>query len=135
MIPVPLITSAISGITGFFTKKQELKKAGVTAKSKLDMARLSGSQTIEMTDAEWESLSLNTQNGSWKDEYVTIIITAPLPLIITGSVLAALGFPSGALIVQGTLDAIESMKELGMDYGFLISAVVMAAIGLKVWRA
>ena len=135
MIPLPIIGTVISGITGFFTKKQELKGAVQSAKAKLEIAKVNGEQTIQMTDAEWESLSVQTQQGSWKDEYVTLIITAPFLLIILGSLCSALGFESGPLILQGALDGIQHLTALGMDYGFLINSVVLAAIGLKVWRA
>ena len=135
MIPLPIIGTVISGITGFFTKKQELKGAVQSAKAKLEIAKVNGDQTIKMTDSEWESLSVQTQQGSWKDEYVTLIITAPILLIIIGSLFSALGFDFGPQILSGALDGIRQLKELGMDYGFLINSVVLAAIGLKVWRA
>lgn len=134
-LSVPIISGAIDLIGGFFTKKQEIKQAKVTAKAKLDQARLTGQQTLEMTDAEWESLAVQTQNNSWKDEYITIIITLPIVGILGGSVMAALGFPTGELLTQGTLNGIKELKELGMDYGLILNAVVFAAVGLKLWRA
>ena len=135
MNPLTIFGSIVSGVTGFFTRKQEIKKATVTAKAKLDQARLNGEHTLEMTDAEWESLSVQTQNNSWKDEYITIIITVPIVFILIGSVMSALGMPSGEAVVNGSLEGITRLKELGMDYGLVLNAVVFAAVGLKLWRA
>ena len=45
-----------------------------------------------------------------------------------------LEMPEGVQIVTGTKQAIQDLVVLGMDYGFLIGAVTMAAVGLKVWR-
>ena len=135
MIPIPLIGSLISGVTGFFTKKQEIKAATKTAAAKLASVKEVGAQNLELTDAEWESLSVQTQQGSWKDEYVTLIITSPIVLILVGAVMAALGFTAGSQILTGTLNGITELKALGMDYGLLVNGVVFAAIGLKVWRA
>ena len=135
MIPIPIITSIISGVTGHFSKKQDIKSAGKSASVKLANLKESGAQNIKLTDAEWESLSVKTQQDSWKDEYVTIIITSPMVLIIIGSLFSGLGFESGGQILNGSLEGIKQLKELGMDYGFLINSVVLAAIGLKVWRS
>ena len=135
MIPIPIIGGIISGVSNFFGKKQEIKKASVTAKAKLEQARLEGKQTLEMTDAEWESLAVQTQNNSWKDEYITIVITLPIVFILLGSLLAALGVPGGKEAVQGALEGIKELNQLGMDYGLILNAVVFAAVGLKLWRA
>ena len=134
-IPIPIIGSIISGITGFFSKKQEIKKASITAKAKLETLKETGAQTLELTDAEWESLSVQTQNESWKDEYITLIITSPFITILVGSIGAALGFDWGTQIVSGTVEGLKQMTNLGMDYGIIINAVVFAAVGLKLWRA
>lgn len=132
-LPIPILGSIVSGITGFFTKKQDLKKAKVSAKAKLDHARLNGEHTLEMTDAEWESLAV--KQDSWKDEYITVIITSPFVTILSGSIAAALGYEWGPKVVQGTQDGLAAMVDLGMDYGVLIMAVTFAAVGLKLWRA
>ena len=135
MIPIPLITSVISGVSGFFGKKQDIKAAAKSAGAKLAQTKEAGYQNIQLTDAEWESLAVQTQQGSWKDEYVTIIITAPILMILVGSLSASLGFSNGSLVLEGALAGIVALKALGMDYGFLVNSVVLAAIGLKVWRA
>ena len=134
MIPITIISAGISAISGFFSKKQEIKQTAVTAQAKLAQAKLSGDQSITLTDAEWESLSLKTQEDSWKDEYITIVITSPIVTLMVGNIMAAFGMPEGVQIVDGTKQAIQDLVVLGMDYGFLIGAVTMAAVGLKVWR-
>ena len=135
MLPLTVISTAISGITGYFSKKQDGKAAVKSASAKLAQSKQDGYQSITLTDAEWESLAVQTQQESWKDEYVTIIITAPILMILLGSLSASLGFDHGPLVLQGALDGIVALKALGMDYGFLVNSVVLAAIGLKVWRA
>jgi hypothetical protein len=135
MNPLSLVSTVVGGITGFFTKKQEIKQAKVSARAKLDSLKEQGSQTLELTDAEWESLSIQTQQDSWKDEYITLIITSPFITILLGSIGAALGYEWGTEVVNGTVQGLQEMKSLGMDYGTIINAVVFAAVGLKLWRA
>ena len=134
-ISIPIIGNLIDAVSGYFQKKQEIKAASATAKVKLESQKISGQQSLELTDAEWEAISANTQNNSWKDEYVTIIITSPIVLILLGSVFAALGYSAGSEILKGTLSGISELKNLGMDFGLLMNAVVFAAVGLKLWRA
>jgi hypothetical protein len=135
MLPIPIIGSIISGVTGWFSKKQDIKKVGKVAEAKLAQAKQDGQQTVTMTDAEWESLSVKTQNDSWKDEYITLIITSPFITILGGSIAAAVGFSWGPQVVEGTVSGLKEMASLGMDYGTIINAVVFAAVGLKLWRA
>ena len=135
MIPLPIISTLISGVTGYFTKKQDNKAAIKSASAKLAQTVEGGRQELKLTDAEWESLAVQTQKDSWKDEYVTLIITAPILMILLGSLSASLGFDHGPLVLEGALAGIVALKALGMDYGFLVNSVVLAAIGLKVWRA
>lgn len=135
MIPLTIISSLVSGVTGYFTKKQDNKAATKSATAKLAQTKEGGRQKLKLTDAEWESLAVRATQDSWKDEYVTLIITAPILMILIGSLSASLGFEHGPLVLAGALSGIVALKELGMDYGFLVNSVVLAAIGLKVWRA
>jgi hypothetical protein len=129
---IPLIGPIISGVTSFFTKKQEIKKARVTAEGKLAMRKETGDQNIELVDAEWEALSIKSNDGSWKDEFVTVTILAPIPAILIGAVWNA--FTGNDKLLTGTLAGVEKLTALGLDWNMLTTAVVLAAIGLKVWR-
>lgn len=134
----PLITfipDIAKGIFGFFSKKQEIKKLAKSAQSKLEANKAAGELQLKLTDAEWDAIAVKGLDNSWKDEYVTIIMTIPIPLILIGSVMTALGFVSGAQIVAGAIDGIKELKELGMDYGLLLNMVVGAAIGIKMLRS
>ena len=130
---LPIIGPIISGISGIFEKREERKTVKATAEAKLAQAKLAGEEKITLTDAEWESISARGLAESWKDEYVTIIVTAPIVGILAGAVWAAI-FGDRALL-DGTLDGVRELKELGLDWNVLTTAVVFAAIGLKMWRA
>ena len=108
-----LLGPVIDGVSGHFKGKQEIKKAQITGAAKLAIKKETGDQTIELTDAEWESIAVKSTNDSWKDEYVTIIITLPIIGVIIGAVWNA----------------------FTLNWDTLTTAVVFAAIGLKVWRA
>lgn len=126
------ITSVVTSVVGIFQSKQERKKLAEKADAKLKQAKLTGENEITLTDAEWEAISARLQAGSWKDEYITIVITAPLVMLIIGSVLTV--FNDDPRLVTAGIESIKHFKEAGIDMGLMMEAVVLAAVGLKIWR-
>lgn len=127
-----IIAGVVKPITGLLGKKSDRKRARETAKGKLAAQKESGDQKIELTDAEWETVAQGLQPESWKDEYVTVSIVSLVNLIIIGGIASAFGYPQ---VLAGTVLAIEALVAAGVDLGWILNAVIMAAIGLKIWRA
>jgi hypothetical protein len=123
----------IGGVTGFFTRKQERKMAESTAKSKLVQSKEDNNAAINFTNAEWEIISKNAEGGTWKDEYVTIVITLPIVLILLGAILAA--FTGDNRLLDGVNTGIANLATLGLDMGELMYIVVLAAVGIKGWKS
>ena len=78
----------------------------------------------------WETAMGQSMSGSWKDEYVTIVVTWPILQMFIGNLVFA--FNEDARIM---LDNQKSLEDLGalMDtpYGQLMMVVVLAAVGIK----
>jgi len=127
------VPGVISSVVGVFTKKEQTKQLKATAETKLSHAKLNGATSITLSDSEWESIMASNMNGSWKDEYVTIVVTLPFPMLIAGGVLLA--FTGDDRLMIGTVDGISALTAAGVDVGFMMTAVITAAVGLKVWRA
>jgi len=115
-----------------YTANQERKSAKETGKQKLETIRATGDNTIKLTDAEWEQAAASTQNETWKDEYVTVVVTLPFLLIFIGSILLA--FTGNEALLSGTVNAIKALSTVNVDVGTMMTVVVYAAVGLKVWR-
>lgn len=126
------IASLIAPVASIFTKREERKKVKVEGDAKLALAKQNGDTKITLTDQEWEAVAASKQDSSWKDEYVTIVITSPIVLIIAGSVNYAL--TGNINLLNGAVLALDKLKEIGLDMGDLMEVVVYAAVGLKVWR-
>lgn len=122
----------IEPVAGVFLKRQERKILKNSANAKIELAKQSGDQELKLTDAEWENASLKTQEDSWKDEYVTVIITLWIPILLVGCIYGA--FTGDMSIVNGIKETLVIVKETGIDLGDLTKIVVFGAIGLKVWR-
>ena len=129
---VGFLKGLIGPVAGIFQKKQERKLAKESAKAKLLQSRQDGQQTLEMTDADWESVSTGLQDSTWKDEYVTVSVVSIFNLIVLGGIMSAYGHPE---LLEGVTLAIKALAEVGVELGMILTAVVFAAIGLKIWRA
>jgi hypothetical protein len=132
MDPISAISGAVKGVTDLFNKKTERKLANDAIKGKLAQAKINGDHEVTLKDAEWESLSVQGQGETWKDEYVTVLVTLPLVAILCGGVYFA--FSGDSRLLDGTIEALARLKELGVDMGELMYIVVIAAVGLKAWR-
>ena len=131
-----IISGAVEGlvkpITGLLGRRQERLAAREAVRGKIAVAAQEDEQEMLLTDAEWEVVSQGMSDKSWKDEFLTIVITAPFSLFIFGGILAAFGMPE---VLEGTAIGITALVNAGVDVGFLLQAVVLAGIGLKIWRA
>jgi len=74
-------------------------------------------------------LSKQAENGTWKDEYVTIVITSPFVLLFVASIWS--GVTGDSTFVGAVNLGIENLKNLGVDLGYLMGVVVLAAVGIK----
>jgi hypothetical protein len=131
MNPIAAVLGIFSGIKDYALKREERKALLESAKSKLAQTNVEGQQKQELTDAEWEVVAAAALDKSWKDEYVTVSVVSIFNLIVLGGLAAAWGHVQ---ILQGMAISINALEAAGVDVGFLLNAVVLSAIGLKVWR-
>jgi len=126
------IAEGIKAVGGFFNKREERKINRDNGINKLQQIKQTGATDITLSDAEAEAIMAQGLNGTWKDEYVTILITAPYALLIAGAVY--LVFSGDSRLLDGALQSIKGLESVGVDIGFLMEAVVLGALGLKIWR-
>ena len=123
----------IDGVLGFFKARAERKQTRELVEAKIKAAKVNNERAIELKDAEWESLAVSGLADTWKDEYLTVIITSPILLIILGGVVYA--FTGSEALLDGTDRALSRLVDLGIDMGNLMLIVTLAGVGLKMWRA
>lgn len=117
-----LVSGVISPVTGYFSKKNENK-------TRIKLTQIERLKNSDDAVAEWEAINAENNNNTWKDEYVTIVITLPIPTLFFSVVYSTYtGEPEAAIAVQ---EGIKALKELIPDYGNLLAAVCLAAIGIK----
>lgn len=115
----------VSPITRLFTVRNDNK----TKIKRQQIQRLMNSDDKE---AEWEAIQAEGGNSSWKDEYITVIISFPVPVIFIAVFFSVVfGDP---VYAQGAKAGVDAIKELLPNYEDLLMAVCLAAIGIKALR-
>ena len=117
-----LASVLVSPITNHFTTKNNNK----TKVKQQQIQRLMNSDDKE---AEWESIQAESGNNSWKDEWITLIITLPIPVIFIAVILSVL--LNDPAIAEAAKAGVTAIKELVPNYAELLYIVCLAAIGIK----
>lgn len=132
------LSSVINAVSSYVSHQQSQKAQEVEAQTKLQLAKLSGDKEVTLTDQQWEAIVATKQDTSWKDEYVTILITSPIALILIGALVAIYSQTVDGVADTRLLDsvslALTKLKDVGVEMGYLMNATVLAALGLKIWR-
>lgn len=124
-----LFGSVAKPISSAYKSRQDRKQALESGKNKLAMAAQDSSYKLDLKSAEWEALSKQNEKESWKDEYVTIIITSPFVLLFVASIVS--GYTGDMRYVDSVNMGIQSLKGLDVDLGKLLEIVVLAAVSIK----
>jgi hypothetical protein len=110
----------IAPIAGVFNSWQENKARKNELEQTLHMKKIEGVQQMGIAEIQLQTQKQEDLKGSWKDEYVTIIITIPSILCFV---------PGGAPIVTAGFEALSTTPEW---YQYLFVAVVTAAAGIPI---
>lgn len=120
--PLNLIGSLVSPVTDYLAKRDENKTQVINKK-------LERIQNAEDAAAAWELVQAENTGSSWKDEYITIIITAPIVTVFLAVLWSV--YTGDVTAVKAAKEALTAVKELVPSYDDLLYIVVLAALGIK----
>jgi len=116
---IPFIGPLISGIFG-------IGKQYMTNKAEKTQAKHEREITVIKGDQVWDEIQANNSNNSWKDEYLTIILTLPFVAMFLAVVFGAEEMVARFKIAFTVLD-----QDVPDEYWYLLSVVVAASFGVK----
>jgi len=117
-----IASGLVSPITNVFVKRNENK-------TRIKAKQIDRIVNAEDKLAEWEAIQAEGGNHSWKDEYITIIVTIPIPIIFFAVMYSVIS--GDPLVAEGARAGVEALKVLVPDYNELLYIVCLAAIGIK----
>jgi len=123
------IAKPIADVVTAGSRRKQAKEEGL---NKIKQAQVDGENSLNLSDAEWEAVNSRGNAESWKDEYVTVTMTAWIWLGLVGAVMSAYGKPE---VLEGVKAFVVLCVTNDIELGLLTSAVVTAAVGLKLWRS
>ena len=116
---IPFIGPLISGLFGIGKQYMSDKAEVKAAKHERELTTIKGDQA-------WDEIQANNSNNSWKDEYLTIILTLPFVAMFLAVVFGAeemvLRFQQAFMVLD---------KDVPDEYWYLLSVVVAASFGVK----
>jgi len=124
-----LLGALVAPISKAYQAKQVRSAAAESAKAKLKLVNQEKRFDLSLKDAEWEALAKQQETASWKDEYVTLIITSPFVLLFVAAMVS--GYSGDMRYLDAVNLGLESLKSLGVELGELLKIVVLAAVSIK----
>lgn len=122
MNPLSILGAIVSPVTNYLEKRDENKTQVINKK-------LERIQNAEDAAAAWELVQAENTNGSWKDEYITIITTAPIVTMYLAVLWAV--YTGDVTAVKAAKEALAAIQVIVPSYDDLLYVVVLAALGLK----
>ena len=120
-----IATGLVSPITNIFVKRNDNS-------TKIKEKQIDRLVNSEDKLAEWEAIQAESGNNSWKDEWITLIITLPIPVIFISVMLSV--FLEDPMMAEAAKAGVSAIKELVPNYNELLYIVCLAAIGIKAFK-
>jgi len=130
-----IVAGALEGlaapITNIFVKKIERKTAKDTINGQVALAKLDNQASVNVGIDDWERLSKANENGTYKDEYVTLSVFSLFNLIVVGSIGTGMGYAWGPEMLDGVSTAITTLNSVDGIVAQLMWMTAAAALSIK----
>ena len=116
-------TAIISGITGYFKDKNEIKKVEVEAEKMLVLAKAEAEANKMKRESEQDydldKISMMAMEKSWKDEFLLILFSIPIAMCF---------FPEYRQYVE---DGFKTLKIIPEWFMYIYVAMIVVIYGLR----
>lgn len=129
-----ILGKVIDGISGHFRGKREAREARDAVEAKIRLAQVNRDATLDLAEHELQVLRTREQGGSWKDEYVTILVSVPIIVAMTGALMSVHDPEMGSRLLVAADKITGIMTGESIDFAELWLIVVTVALGTKPFR-
>ena len=129
-----LLGKVVDGVAGHFRARARARESAAAVEAKVRLAKVNHDAKVELADHEIQVLRTKGQGASWKDEYVTILVSLPVIVAGLGAVLSVFAPEAGGRLVAASETMAGVMTGDAIDYSELWLIVVTVALGTKPFR-
>ena len=129
-----VIGKIVEGVSGYFTRKSEERTAVAAIKAKVDLARVNKESRLELAGHELQVLRTQGAGGSWKDEFVTLLVSVPIIVSMAGALITVYDPYLGGRLMEAAHEIALIMTGDSIDFAELWLIVVATALGTKPFR-
>ena len=84
------------------------------------------------TVADWEHEAIKASKGSWKDEFLTLVFSAPIVLQILGNIIFT--FTGHTAMLDAADRIYDAFVRVGLDYTQVMMLIIGASFGVHLSR-
>ena len=114
-----ILTSLVSPITNYLSTREERKVRTQEIEQAVHLKKLDGIQASEASEFAADATRAESMKNSWKDEYITIIISIPVILCFMGT--------EGATLVAAGFTALQSTPDY---YQYMLVSIFSVGAGV-----
>ena len=134
MLTGGLLNNVVDGVSGYLNRKSQERATVAAIDAKVELARVNHDARLELADHEIQVMRTRNSGDSWKDEYVTLLVSTPILVSILGVMISLLHAEMGARLLQAANQIAMIMTGGTIDYAALWLIVVTVALGTKPFR-
>ena len=127
--PIAAIASAVGG---FFGKREERKTMEKQIDGKIAMQKQGGETQVIFNEQEIDIIAKRNENNTWKDEYLTLVMTSPVLTTFFGVFLGIL--LNRPEIIDAVTASNKALLELVPNYQEYLGATIFAGLGLRAFK-
>ena len=130
---LPFIGPVINAVSGYFQSREARKAAREQAESKIALNAQAGRHELQMTDSDWEAISAKSMQGSWKDEWMVLVATAPIVTLFIGAAVTVFDAETGTRVLDAGRQMVDTLNAIDptSTYGMVLLAAVSASLGIR----
>ena len=120
-------------VGGFFNKRETRKMQARAIDGKIAQAKESGEKQVVFNEQEIDMIAKRNEGATWKDEYITVIMTLPLVTTLFAAFLGTLlGNPE---YMMAAVEANNAVKDLVPNYQELLGVTIVAGLGYRAYKS